>query len=73
MVVNVVQPNGFRVVDQYAQHAPPLRQVPDRRAGVVVDALIDELGEVVTFAPHAKGAVARVDELDRGVHDGREA
>ncbi len=47
-----------------------LGQWPDLGAGGFVDALVDELGQFVTVAPHAECAVAGVDQLDRGVHDG---
>ena len=47
-----------------------LGQWPDLGAGVFVDAVVDELGQFVTVAPHAECSVAGVDQLDRGFHDG---
>ena len=37
---------------------------------VFVDAFVDELDEFVIVAAHAQRAVAGVDQLDSGVHDG---
>ncbi len=47
-----------------------LRELPDDAVRLVVDADRDELREAGTgVVQHAEGAVARVDELDRAVHD----
>ncbi|MBF6223415.1 universal stress protein, partial [Nocardia abscessus] len=43
---------------------------PDLFAGRFVDALVDELGELLVVAADAERAVAGVDQGDGGVHDG---
>ncbi len=50
MPVDVVEADWFRIVDQHAEHTTPLGQMSDQRPGFVVDALIDELGQLVVVA-----------------------
>ena len=69
MVGDVVEPNGFGVVDQDTEHAAALGEMPDLLAHLLVDALVDEFDEFVVVAAHAQRSVMGVDQLDSGVHD----
>ena len=52
MLHDVVQPDRLRLVDQVPEHAPALRQRADQLPGVGVDALGDELDELMMVAAH---------------------
>ena len=69
VVRDVVEPNGFRVVDQHAEDAEPLGQVADLGVHIFIDAFVDELDKFVVVPADTDRAVLRVDEFDRGVHD----
>ena len=69
VVRDVVEPNGFRVVDQHAEHAKPLGQVADLGVHLFIDAFVDELDKFMVVPADTQSAVLSVDELDRGVHD----
>ena len=69
MLREVRDPDRTWVVDECSKHALALRQVPDHVPGRLVDAFVDEFDEMVALAADTEGAVAGVDEFDRGVHD----
>ena len=69
MLVDVVQPNGFGLVDEQAEHAVALGQRPDLRR--VASSMPRRRTRRVraSVAADPQRAVAGVDQLDRGVHD----
>ena len=65
--VEVVEPQPSRVVDQGAEQASPSRELTDRPARLLVDAVRDEAFQIrAARIDHAKGGVARLRQL-RGV------
>jgi hypothetical protein len=66
---NVFQPNGFGLVDEYAQYAAALWQMTDQLTGFLVDSFVDELDQLVTLSAHAQRPESRVDEFDRRMND----
>ncbi len=72
MLRKVRQPDRFRLFEEQAEHPVPARQIADHDPGAVVDALVDEFGELharlIGFA-HAERTVTGIDQLDGGVHD----
>ena len=69
VVGDVVEPDGFWVVDQHAENAQPLGQVADLRAHLFIDAFVDELDKFMVVPADTERPVLGIDELDRGVHD----
>ena len=58
-----MQPQRLGVVDEQAEHASTVRDVADQRAGLVVEAVGDELREVLALRRQdPEGAVAGPDE-----------
>ena len=69
MVRDVVEPNGFGIVDQHAENAAPFGQMADLLAHLFVDAFVDELDQFMVVPAHTQRPIPGVYELDRGVHD----
>ncbi|OUD89275.1 hypothetical protein CMMCAS05_14045 [Clavibacter michiganensis subsp. michiganensis] len=69
VVGEVLAAHGMRVVDEGAEHAETARQVADALGEVGVDAHVDELLQPSVRPDDAEGAVARADEIDRGLGD----
>ena len=64
MVVQVLQPQRVRVLDQQPEDAVASRQLPDRRLLLVGEAVGDEVDELpAALADHADGAVLRSGDL----------
>jgi hypothetical protein len=53
MVIDVIQPDRCRLIDQHPQHAKTLGQRPDLLSGGFVDTFVDELDELVVGSHRA--------------------
>ncbi len=70
----VGQAEGFGAVDENTEYAVAAWQVADHHPGAVIDAFVDEFGELASVAgvgvADSERAVSGVDQVDGGVHDG---
>lgn len=66
---DVVQPDGDGVVDEHPEHSVALWQSADQMTRFLVDALVDELGELVVVPPHSQRPVSGVHQFHCRVHD----
>ena len=71
VLVDVVQPQRFRVVDEQSQHAVPARQVTDLVDQALGHAVVDEGAQpaVGGLGEHPECGVPRVDQLAGDRHD----
>ena len=71
VLVDVVQPQRFRVVDEQSQHAEPARQVADLVDQALGHAVVDERAQpaVGSLGEHPECGVPRVDQLAGDDHD----
>lgn len=69
MLGDVVQPDGDGVVDEHPEHSVALWQSADQMTRFLVDALVDELGELVVVPPHSQRPVSGVHQFHCRVHD----
>lgn len=70
MIVDVIEPDWYRFVDQQSQHAKALRQGANLLPGALVDAFINELDEFMVGSTDTQRPVTGVNQLECGVHDG---
>ena len=71
MLVDVVQPQRFWIIDEQSQHAESARQVADLVDQALGHAVVDERPQpaVGSLGEHAERGVPRVDQLAGDRHD----
>lgn len=61
---DVIQSNGFGFVDKHTKYSASLGQMTDQLTGLLVDAFVDELNQLVPLPPHTQGAESGIDQID---------
>lgn len=66
---DVVQPNGFGLVDKHSKYAASFGQMTDQFTGPLVDAFVDELDQLVPLSAYTQRTESGIHEFDGCMND----